>query len=131
MLRAYVEEKLTACWSPMQISERLLVDHPGDASMRVSHETIYTSLFVQTKAVLRPELTAKLRTRRGRPRPPPPGNATPQTKPNKAKAAIRDTWARRVICSSVATAAVIWSPWSSGTAATCWCYPSKTQRAGR
>ena len=37
--------------------------------MRVSHETIYTSLFVQSKAVLRPELTAQLRTRRVRRRP--------------------------------------------------------------
>lgn len=43
--------------------------YPDDPRMRVSHETIYTSLFVQTKAVLHPELTAHLRTRRVRRRP--------------------------------------------------------------
>ena len=90
VLRAEVEEKLTACWSPMQISERLLVDHPGDASMRVSHETIYTSLFVQTKAVLRPELTAKLRTRRVRRRPHRRVNASTESKQIPAMASIRD-----------------------------------------
>ena len=52
VLREYVEDKLTQCWSPRQISRRLCVDHPDDPTMRVSHETIYTSLFVQTKAVL-------------------------------------------------------------------------------
>lgn len=57
------------CWSPQQISRRLIVDHPDDPSMRVSHQTIYTSLLVQSKAVLRPELTAQLRTRRVRRRP--------------------------------------------------------------
>jgi IS30 family transposase len=90
VLRAYVEENLTACWSPMQISERLLVDHPGDASMRVSHETIYTSLFVHTKAVLRPELTAKLRTRRVRRRPHRRVNASTESKQIPAMASIRD-----------------------------------------
>jgi IS30 family transposase len=69
VLRGYVEDKLTACWSPQQISRRLAAEFPDDASMRVSHETIYTSLFVQTKAVLRTELTANLRTRRVRRRP--------------------------------------------------------------
>jgi IS30 family transposase len=69
LLRGYVEDKLTECWSPRQISRRLDLDHPEDPTMRVSHETIYTSLFVQTKAVLRPELTAQLRTRRVRRRP--------------------------------------------------------------
>jgi hypothetical protein len=69
VLRRYVEDKLTACWSPMQIGRRLLVDHPANESMRVSHETIYTSLFVQNKAVLRPEPTGNLRTRRVRRRP--------------------------------------------------------------
>jgi IS30 family transposase len=90
VLRAYVEEKLTACWSPMQISERLLVDHPGDTSMRVSPETIYTSLFVQTKAVLRPELTGKLRTRRVRRRPHRRVNASTESKQIPAMASIRN-----------------------------------------
>jgi transposase, IS30 family len=56
-------------WSPQQISRRLITEFPHDASMRVPHETIYTSLFVQTTAVLRTELTAHLRTRRVRRRP--------------------------------------------------------------
>jgi IS30 family transposase len=56
-------------WSPQQISHRLRLDFPDDPTMRVSHETIYTSLFVQSKSVLRPELTSHLRTRRVRRRP--------------------------------------------------------------
>jgi hypothetical protein len=68
-LRRYVEDKLRLRWSPQQISRRLITEFPHDASMRVSHETIYTSLFVQTTAVLRTELTAHLRTRRVRRRP--------------------------------------------------------------
>lgn len=68
-LRRYVEEHLKMRWSPEQISRRLQVDFPTDPAMRVSHETIYTSLFVQTKAVLGGELTAGLRTRRVRRRP--------------------------------------------------------------
>ena len=69
VLRSYVEDRLTECWSPRQISRRLEVDYPDDTTMRLSHETIYTSLFVQTKAVLRPQLTGQLRTRRVRRRP--------------------------------------------------------------
>jgi IS30 family transposase len=53
-LRRYVEDKLRLRCSPQQISRRLIMDYPHDRSMRVSHETIYTSLFVQTKAALRP-----------------------------------------------------------------------------
>jgi IS30 family transposase len=68
-LRRYVEEKLALSWSPRQISRRLHDDFPEDSAMRVSHETIYTSLFVQSKAVLRIELTGRLRTRRLRRRP--------------------------------------------------------------
>jgi transposase, IS30 family len=68
-LRRYVEEKLRLRWWPQQISRRLIIDHPHDGSMRVSHETIYTSLFVQSKAVLKTELTLHLRTRRVRRRP--------------------------------------------------------------
>jgi len=68
-LRAVVEDKLTLCWSPRQISRHLEGSYPHDPTMRVSHETIYTSLFVQAKGVLRPELTGQLRTRRVRRRP--------------------------------------------------------------
>ena len=51
-------------WSPEQISNRLRVDFPDDESMRVSHEAIYQSLFVQGRGALRRELTACLRTGR-------------------------------------------------------------------
>ena len=45
-LRAEVEAGLAQLWSPQEISRRLVRDHPGDPEMRVSHETIYMSLFV-------------------------------------------------------------------------------------
>src|SRR3954452_15619121 len=51
-------------WSPEQISGRLRLDFPDDESMRVSHEAIYQSLFVQGRGALRRELTACLRTGR-------------------------------------------------------------------
>jgi len=50
--------------SPEQISCRLRVDFPDDESMRVSHEAIYQSLYVQGRGALRRELTACLRTGR-------------------------------------------------------------------
>ena len=51
-------------WSPQQISRRLRLDFPGDATMRISHETIYQALFVQGRGALKRELTACLRTGR-------------------------------------------------------------------
>ena len=55
---------LNTQWSPQQISARLPVDYPDDPEMRVSHETIYRSLFVQARGALRKELTACLRSGR-------------------------------------------------------------------
>ena len=52
------------CWSPEQISQRLRLDFPDDESMRVSHEAIYQSLYIQGRGALRRELTACLRTGR-------------------------------------------------------------------
>jgi transposase, IS30 family len=69
VLRAHVEQRLAQRWSPQQISARLVCDFPDDPRMRVSHETIYTSLFVQARGALRAELTACLRTGRVRRRP--------------------------------------------------------------
>ena|SRR6267378_6628934 len=63
-LRAEVEHRLALRWSPQQISARLVRDYPDDPEMRVSHETIYRSLFVQARGALRKELTKYLRTRR-------------------------------------------------------------------
>ena len=51
-------------WSPEQISNRLRLDFPDDESMRVSHEAIYQSLYVQGRGALRRELTVCLRTGR-------------------------------------------------------------------
>ena len=48
----------------MQIARRLRLDLPGDATMRISHEAIYQSLYVQGRGALRRELTACLRTGR-------------------------------------------------------------------
>ena len=63
-LRDEVERWLTLRWSPQQIAARLVLDYPDDLEMRVSHETIYRSLFVQGRGALRKELTQCLRTGR-------------------------------------------------------------------
>ena len=68
-LRAVVEAKLELCWSPQQISGWLVTEFPDDPEMRVSHETIYLSLFVQSKGALRKELTRHLRSGHARRRP--------------------------------------------------------------
>ena len=60
-LRAVVEAQLELDWSPQQISGWLRLEYPDDGEMRVSHETIYLSLYVQTKGALRKELTRHLR----------------------------------------------------------------------
>lgn len=59
-----VAGKLSAQWSPQQIAGWLSAQHPGDPSMNVSHETIYKSLFIQARGVLKKELLAHLRSRR-------------------------------------------------------------------
>lgn len=51
-------------WSPEQISHRLPIDFPDDESMRISHEAIYQSLYVQSRGALKRELVACLRTGR-------------------------------------------------------------------
>jgi IS30 family transposase len=61
-LRAVVEAKLELRWSPQQISGWLVESFPFDPEMRVSHETIYLSLFVQSRGALRKELTRYLRS---------------------------------------------------------------------
>ncbi|MBJ7593549.1 MAG: IS30 family transposase, partial [Candidatus Dormibacteraeota bacterium] len=70
-LRRAVASRLRDDWSPEQISGWLVNEYPDDATMRISHEAIYRSLFVQTRGVLKRELLAHLRTkrpvRRGRP----------------------------------------------------------------
>jgi IS30 family transposase len=68
-LRAVVETWLADRWSPRQIADRLVVEFPDDLEMRVSHETIYQSLFVQGRGALRKELAVCLRSGRTQRRP--------------------------------------------------------------
>ena len=63
-LRGVVAEKLRLDWSPEQIAGWLRGTFPDDAAMHVSHETIYRSLFVQARGVLKRELLRHLRSRR-------------------------------------------------------------------
>ena len=63
-LRSTVVDKLEARWSPEQISAWLALSYPNDPEMRVSHETIYQSLFVQGRGALRKELHTCLRSGR-------------------------------------------------------------------
>jgi IS30 family transposase len=68
-LRAVVDERLESKWSPEQIAASLRRAYPEDEQMRVSHETIYLSLFVRSRRALRHELTGHLRSGRGTRRP--------------------------------------------------------------
>jgi IS30 family transposase len=81
-LREAVEDKLGLWWSPSQISRWLIRAYPDEEEMRVSHETIYKSLFVQGRGTLRKELWRSLRT----------GRATrrPQKRAKSTKGQIRD-----------------------------------------
>ena len=64
LLRYKVERKLKLNWSPTQIAGWLKRHHPEDESYHVSHETIYRSLFVQARGVLKKELMKHLRSKR-------------------------------------------------------------------
>jgi IS30 family transposase len=68
-LRDWVQARLEECWSPEQISASLAGQFPGRPEMRVSHETIYQSLYVQGRGALRRDLAACLRTGRAVRRP--------------------------------------------------------------
>lgn len=59
-----ISAKLTRKWSPQQIAGWLMRKHPDEEDKRVSHETIYRSLFIQTRGVLKKELLAHLRATR-------------------------------------------------------------------
>jgi IS30 family transposase len=63
-LREIVASKLLLDWSPKQISGWLKTEYPDNGSMRVSHETIYRSLFIQARGVLKKELMDHLRSKR-------------------------------------------------------------------
>ena len=68
-LRWRVAQKLALQWSPQQISGWLKQEFPTHQDMQISHEAIYRSLFIQTRGVLKKELTAQLRTARRMRRP--------------------------------------------------------------
>ena len=59
-----VAAKLRLNWSPEQIAGWLKQQYPGDEANQVSHETIYRSLFIQARGVLKKELVAHLRSKR-------------------------------------------------------------------
>jgi len=63
-LRDMVAGKLIEDWSPQQISGWLKMGYPNDPSLRVSHETIYRSLFIQARGALKQELVRHLRSQR-------------------------------------------------------------------
>jgi IS30 family transposase len=63
-LRNIVASKLILDWSPKQISGWLKTQYPDDEGMRVSHETIYRSLFIQARGALKKELLEHLRSKR-------------------------------------------------------------------
>ncbi|WP_203218467.1 MULTISPECIES: IS30 family transposase [unclassified Streptomyces] len=58
------DRRWSTAWSPEQIARRLRVDFPDDKSMRISHEAIYQSLFIEGRGALRRELVTCLRTGR-------------------------------------------------------------------
>lgn len=63
-LCAVVAAHLAQEWSPAQIAGWLVTAYPEDPTMRVSHETIYRTLYIQARGALKRELLAHLRTRR-------------------------------------------------------------------
>lgn len=63
-LKTIVTRKLSEDWSPEQISSWLKLTYPNNESLRVSHETIYRSLFIQTRGLFRKEMRNHLRTKR-------------------------------------------------------------------
>jgi IS30 family transposase len=77
-----VQTRLLDEHSPEQIAARLPMDFPDDAEMRVSHETIYQSIYVQGKGNLRRELHTCLRTGRAL--------RKPQRRPGERRGRIRD-----------------------------------------
>ena len=63
-LQRIVASKLALEWSPEQVAGWLKLEFPDQDTMRVSHETIYRSLFIQARGVLKKELIGHLRSRR-------------------------------------------------------------------
>lgn len=62
-LALLIADKLKNLWSPEQIAGWLKLQYPNDKSWHVSHETIYKSLYIQTRGVLKKELLKCLRSK--------------------------------------------------------------------
>ena len=78
-LRKTVANKLNQDWAPEQIAGWLKLSYPDDSTMQISHETIYRSLFIQTRGVLKKELIKHLRSNR----------TIRQSKHNNTKGSVR------------------------------------------
>ena len=81
-LRRQVQERLKLNHSPEQIARRLRADFPDNGQMRVSHETIYQSLYVQGRGALKRDLVKHLRTGRALRK---PHRATPRGEQRRAR----------------------------------------------
>ena len=126
-LRRIVDRQLRHNWSPQQIAGWLKSTHPEDEAFRVSHETIYRTLFVQTRGALKKELIEHLRThrpiRRSRHATPRPirAGASPTRSPSVSGQLTSRTerfpvTGRATCCAARRTATS--SRWSNGTPAT-------------
>ncbi|HEY2947786.1 MAG TPA: IS30 family transposase, partial [Micromonosporaceae bacterium] len=85
-LRALVLAKLRRRWSPRQIARWLAMMFPNRPELRVSHETIYQALYVQSRGNLRAELTAQVALRSGR------AARKPRSRATAASRASRKPW---------------------------------------
>jgi IS30 family transposase len=90
------DRRWVSAWSPQQISERLKLDFPDDPGMRISHEAIYQSLYVQSRGALKRELVSCLRTGRAlrvpraRARQRPAGHVTAEVMISQRPAEVED-----------------------------------------
>ncbi len=64
ILKRYVESRLSECWSPAQIAERLETEYPSDMTMRISPETLYQYVYVLPRGSLKKALIKGLRQER-------------------------------------------------------------------
>ena len=130
-LRRLVAEKLADDWSPQQIAGGLTRTFPGDPRLHVSHETIYLSLFVQTRGVLQQALIAHLRRRRrvdacAAPNWPAPLASSGAASSMRSRFASARSRRRTAPCPSTGRATCCRAPgtrtsrrWSSGSPASC------------
>ena len=80
----FIESAMDDGWSPALIAHALAVEHPGDHTWQVSHETIYQALYVQTRGVLRADLHRQLSLSRHK--------RVPQARDRKANSPYKDAF---------------------------------------